>query len=554
MRFTDTFYKSILFKEIDSSPLVDLTFMSDEQLFSPVVIPDLGEAGSVWRGSKLKDFERQIQILGLEDDPEFAALRQQIESYTVELDDLWSRQKESDSETKWWHDGEYDASRADQWNDDGMKEYKKRSYADAFECFTEAIRLHPTSPVYHSNRSLVALKLGRHEIALEDARNSIEKGDTYVNGYVRAGKACLALCLAEDAHRYFSKALELSPDAPIARRGLEDASRLIEELKKENIENQVMADACGRKGLPLEGEIDVGVVSESLLGAEDVLSRHPRLESAMYHKSECLILLGRYSQALEYIASLRDGMERRYLEVEALWRSGAVELAEEKCRHLNTSVAKCAEVERVAHRHQSNIKKIQDRLDDGCDSEAVMLCTETLDVLSTTLACGLYCRLLRLRASGYCHMRRWRDAMHDFNLNLSLNPEDIEGMRCKADVLKEQGLYTEYFLCLQSLKRKAPGFPGIAQLIMDAASLSLENDHDVGNSERIASGPQSAFDILGLAKGLPVSEVRKAYLKLAAQWHPDKWALKSEKEIKFAEEKFKTIQKSYEELCGHRYS
>jgi DnaJ homolog subfamily C member 7 len=528
--------------------------MSEEPLFSPVVIPDLGEAGSVWRNSKVEDFNRQIQLLGLENDPQVAALRQQIESYTAELEDLWERQKDSDSETKWWHDGEYDANRADEWNDQGMVAYKGRSYGDAFECFTEAIRLHPSSTVYHSNRSLVALKLGRYDIALDDAKHSIERDDTYLNGYIRAGKACLGLCLPEDAKGYFSKAQELQPDASVASRGLDDAAQLMEEMKIEDDENQKLADRCERKMLPSEGDVDVVGISEALLGAEDVLSRHPRMESAMYHKAECLILLGRFSQALDYIETLRDGMERRYLEVEALWRSGSVEVAEAKLgSFMSGNLQKCVKLGRVVRSHRHCLDTIQKSMDDGCDSEVVTLCTEALDVLPVTLACGLYCRLLRLRASGYCRMRRWRDAIGDLDLNLSLNPEDIEAMRCKADVLKEQGLYTEYFLCLQSLKRTAPGFPGIAGLLREAAKLSLDDRDDGGIlKERAASGPQSAFDILGLSRGASVSEVRQAYLKLAATWHPDKWTQKSDMEIKTAEEKFKAIQKSYEELNGNR--
>lgn len=525
----------------------------DESLFTPVVIPDLGEAGSVWRSTKLQDFERKIQILGLEGDPECAALRNLIVSYTTELEDLWKRQQESDSERKWWHDGEYDADRADRCNDDGMIAYKNKCYGDAFECFTEAIRLHPTSPVYHSNRSLVGLKLGRHDVALEDAKHSIEQDSSYVNGYVRAGKACLGLCLAEDGKQYFSMALERSPDCIAARRGLKECIELIARLEREDIENQTLADSCSRPALPLEGEVHIESVSEALLGEESMLSCNPRLESAMYHKAECLVLIGRFPQALEYIRSLRDGMERRYLETEALWRSGAVEDAEERLKHLPKNIQKCLHLEHVVRRHARILRTIEDALEDHCNSEAVTLCTEALDALPVTLASGLYCRLLRHRASGYCRMSRWEEAMNDLDLNLSLNQEDIEAMRCKADVLKERGLFTEYFLSLRALQQKAPGLPGIVDLIQEAASLSLEHGSQCesrNSHENVASGPKTAFDILGVVRGSSVFEVRQAYLKLAAKWHPDKWASKGEKAIKAAEEKFKDIQKSYDDICG----
>jgi hypothetical protein len=69
---------------------------------------------------------------------------------------------------------------------------------------------------------------------LDDAKHSIERDDTYLNGYIRAGKACLGLCLPEDAKGYFSKAQELQPDASVASRGLDDAARLMEEMKIED--------------------------------------------------------------------------------------------------------------------------------------------------------------------------------------------------------------------------------------------------------------------------------------------------------------------------------
>lgn len=48
--------------------------------------------------------------------------------------------------------------------------YKQKQYSKAFDAYTEAIRLCPRKAVYHANRAATAAKLGRHDVALQDAK------------------------------------------------------------------------------------------------------------------------------------------------------------------------------------------------------------------------------------------------------------------------------------------------------------------------------------------------------------------------------------------------
>ena len=59
---------------------------------------------------------------------------------------------------------------------------------------------------------------------------------------------------------------------------------------------------------------------------------------------------------------------------------------------------------------------------------------------------------------------------------------------------------------------------------------------------------KSYYDILGIQKNASESEIKKAYRKLAAKYHPDRQQNKSDKEKKEAEEKFKEVTKAYEVL------
>lgn len=58
------------------------------------------------------------------------------------------------------------------------------------------------------------------------------------------------------------------------------------------------------------------------------------------------------------------------------------------------------------------------------------------------------------------------------------------------------------------------------------------------------------YKILGVDKKATAEEIKKNYRKLSLKWHPDKWADKSEKEKKEAEDKFKDIAEAYSILSN----
>ncbi len=61
-----------------------------------------------------------------------------------------------------------------------------------------------------------------------------------------------------------------------------------------------------------------------------------------------------------------------------------------------------------------------------------------------------------------------------------------------------------------------------------------------------------AFSILGVSRSATPEEIKKAYRNLAGKYHPDRVAHQGETHRKAAEEKFKNIQKAYEEVKRQR--
>ena len=122
--------------------------------------------------------------------------------------------------------GLYDDARAEAHNDRGVALQRQKKHDDAFDEFTEAVRLAPSRAVYHANRAAVALKLGRDACAASDALHACERDPNHVAAHVRAATATLrARRDPEESLRLFERALVLDPGNVAAARGKSKTSR-----------------------------------------------------------------------------------------------------------------------------------------------------------------------------------------------------------------------------------------------------------------------------------------------------------------------------------------
>ncbi|MFK5959698.1 MAG: TerB family tellurite resistance protein [Lutibacter sp.] len=62
----------------------------------------------------------------------------------------------------------------------------------------------------------------------------------------------------------------------------------------------------------------------------------------------------------------------------------------------------------------------------------------------------------------------------------------------------------------------------------------------------------SSYRILEIKKSATIDEVKKAYRKMVKKYHPDKLQHLGEEHVKGAEEKFKQVQKAYEQIQKER--
>lgn len=105
---------------------------------------------------------------------------------------------------------------------------------------------------------------------------------------------------------------------------------------------------------------------------------------------------------------------------------------------------------------------------------------------------------------------------------------------------------------------------GIAQADGAVSNLEIEKIKEIAGYLRVGrqdfesikamfiKSADNAYKILEIEKGVSDDEVKKAYRKMAKKYHPDKVITDNEAIKKGAEEKFKEVQRAYEQIQKER--
>lgn len=539
-------------------------------------VTDERTAGDVWRAGKYRDFLWRMRCAGVDGDPRFVEVLNAMGRETEALRAMSAAQRTSDDPGPWWRDGEYDEARAEDANDEGMRAMSTKAYVRAFDAFTEAIRLEPRRAVYHANRAAAGIALGRFEVAADDAQHAIERDDTYVKALVRAGTANLKIRRPAKALDMFRRALELDPTSVPAERGAREAERAFNASNQEAERQRDAARHGMRAALPRH-DIDQDTAAEYLLSAEAALRANPALEGAKANVAEALVSCQRYESALEQCTKLLDdSLDRQYIVAETRWRMGDIDgaLAEISSSSFRDSYdafacKKCVALGGRLLHLQDLITRAEREVDDGQYTTAIRLLNTILEQPEGKMTTRFRGRVLRLRAESRFKSREYDAGEDDEDVNayfaaiaadlsecLILNGKDFETFILRASLRTARGDYQGAFTDLRAAQTIAPTYVGIDVMVRDAAKRALRTDGTFTNggpSNINMDGKSSTggkfYDTLGIKPSASAREVKSAYRKLAAMWHPDKWTRCGDADAAAkAEEMFKTIHRAYATL------
>ena len=99
----------------------------------------------------------------------------------------------------------------------------KSDFSGAVKHLTEAVNMAPDNKDLRANRAFAWSALGRHDEALTDAKHCIAVAPTFSKGYLRAGRALIAVGRIEDAAMLLEDATEKMPQDYALQEALEDA-------------------------------------------------------------------------------------------------------------------------------------------------------------------------------------------------------------------------------------------------------------------------------------------------------------------------------------------
>ncbi len=127
-----------------------------------------------------------------------------------------------------------------------------------------------------------------------------------------------------------------------------------------------------------------------------------------------------------------------------------------------------------------------------------------------------------------------------------LMPDFIAGLGWLDDLVIFWLMWRKFY----SSKKRPPGFGYSGQQNRQSYSQSSEQAYNKNQQQESSSSTRvkDPYKVLNIAGNASQEDIKKAYRKLASQYHPDKVAHLGDEFKKLAEERFKEIQEAYQSL------
>ncbi|KAJ7551932.1 hypothetical protein O6H91_06G035000 [Diphasiastrum complanatum] len=402
----------------------------------------------------------------------------------------------------------------------GDESLSRGEYTAAIRHYSSFIEMDPLTSIGYSKRATVYIQQKKLKDALQDLEKSLEVEPMYFQGYLQRARLFRQTCRFRESEKDIRKALEMKPDHSTAQKELslllqaedglnqaksyydeDDVVKAIEYLDK--IVLVLSPDCCKARSLKsrllLRNKDYAGAIAETghILKADE-------------NDLEALLLRGKaYFYLADHDVSLRHYQKGLRLDPENS------DLKKEYFK-LKSLIKKTKNAEEAA-------EKSKFRLAVEEYTAALQIDTEH-DAHNVKLFLGL-CKVL-------VKLGRGKNALDACSSALKIDADLVEALvqSGEAKLLTEdwEGSAADFKAALQ----KSPQDRAIREGLMKAErALKISKRKDW-------------YKILGIEKTASAAEIKRAYKKLALQWHPDKNVENKEE----AEEKFRDVAAAYEVL------
>ncbi|XP_065856642.1 dnaJ protein P58IPK homolog [Euphorbia lathyris] len=365
-----------------------------------------------------------------------------------------------------------------------------------------------------------SVKVKRYSEALDDLNAAIEADPTLSEAYFRRASILRRICRYDESEKSYNKFLELKPKHKVAEK----------ELSQLHQAQSALDSAFSL--------FDSGDYKKSLEYVEKVvLVFSPACSKAKFLKVRLLVATKDYSGAISETGFIlkedESNLEALLLRGRAYYYLADHDVASKHFQKGLRLDPEHSELKKAYFALKNLLKKTKSAEDNASkgklrvaveDYKAALAMDPDHLAYNVHLHLGL-CKLL-------VQLGRGKDALSSCTEALNIDGELLEALvqRGEAKLLTEdwEGAVED----LKSAAQQSPQDGNIREVLMRAEkALKMSKRKDW-------------YKILGISKTTSIAEIKRAYKKLALQWHPDKNVENREE----AENKFREIAAAYEVL------
>jgi len=405
----------------------------------------------------------------------------------------------------------------------GKKLMAAGQLADALTHFHAAIDKDDDDYMVRYWRATAYLAVGKSSQAVADLDEVIKRKPDFVSAILQRGSVHQKQGSFEEARNDFNTALKLNPNSEEARNKLEEVAPLDDALQEAEtlLRYHDFAGAVERlntliESVPWDPKIremradafaQLGQDQSAISDLRHVVKLVPDSRATLLKMSKLCYAIGQHEESLEAI--------RQCLRLDA---------DDKRCKPHYTLVKKLTK----------QFNEIQKAVDSQRWGDCVMKSKLALQTESS-----VHSFVVRSK-SHLCHCYRMDDKPADA-VTICSQILNLEGEEKNLEVLVDRG---EAHLQTEDFDAAIADF----QAVLDVDKDSKPASEGLKKAQRLKkqAGKRNYYKILGVKKTASKKEINKAYKKLAAQWHPDRF--QDEKEKESAQKKFIDIAAAKEVL------
>ncbi|CAD8059216.1 unnamed protein product [Paramecium sonneborni] len=411
---------------------------------------------------------------------------------------------------------------AEEHKNKGNDYFKRGQYSNAAEEYEKAIELCQNEASYYGNRAACFLQMKKYNKCIKDCDKALSLDPNNVKFFRRKALSLQFLGLLTEAKLIFDQIVNLDKS--------EQSLKEYEQIK-EYINNIKQA----------RQKLDANQYKEALNLIENVAKEIPDAVDIQILNCECLARTANINKAQEQLRLIQDKYGSR---TETYYLKGLIELyggSPDKAKSIlqeglrqDQNNKKCLAIYQMAKDQDNYKQKGNDCLNSNKFNDAIQYYSKALEVDSNNFRFNSL--IYANRGLAHQKLKDHRKAVNDFDKSIELNDRYFKAYLRRGDSRYELG----------DLDGAQSDYQKVMELDQGSIQQMRQKINDINRKQKQLS-KKDYYKILEVDKNATEADIKKAYRKLALQWHPDK-NKESEEQKKLADQKFREIAEAYSVL------